>query len=327
MSFSRVSQRGLPIRSSNARMKRSLDPESSLRWTCKSVRNLADELKRQGHRISYPVVAELLHELGYSLQSNRNTKEGSPHPDRNRQFEYINARVERAIGEKQPVISVDTKKKELRGDFKNPGSVWRPKGAPEKVRVHDFRVPEWWRVAPYRVYDLAENNGWVSVGLDHDTASFAVEAIRRWWHAMGQERYPDAQQLLITADGGGNNGSRLRLWRLELQKLADETGLIIAVSHFTPGTSKWNKIEHRLFSFISKNWRGQPLTSLEVIVSLIAATTTKKGLKVHAAIDDSSYPPGAKVSNSAMQEIHLLRDPFHGEWNYEIHPRGGNVIS
>ena len=297
------------------------DPESSLRWTCKSVRNLADELKRQGHKISYPVVAELLHELGYSLQSNRKTKEGSAHPDRNQQFEHINARVEHAIGRKQPVISVDTKKKELVGDFKNNGSDWRPKGEPEKVRMHDFAIPELGRVAPYGVYDLAANSGWVSVGLDHDTASFAVETIRRWWHAMGQEKYPQAKQLVITADGGGSNGSRLRLWKLELQKLADETGLIIAVSHFPPGTSKWNKIEHRLFSFISKNWRGQPLTSLEVIVSLIAATTTKKGLKVHAEIDDSTYPPGAKVSDSAMKEIHLRRDQFHGEWNYEIHPR------
>ena len=303
------------------------DPESSLRWTCKSVRNLADELKRQGHKISYPVVAELLHELGYSLQSNRKTKEGSTHPDRNQQFEYINARVERAISGKQPVISVDTKKKELVGDFKNPGADWRPKGEPEKVRMHDFPIPELGRVAPYGVYDLAANSGWVSVGLDHDTASFAVETIRRWWHAMGQERYPEAKQLLITADGGGSNGSRLRLWKLELQKLADETGLIIAVSHFPPGTSKWNKIEHRLFSFISKNWRGQPLISLEVIVSLIAATTTKKGLKVHASIDDSTYPAGAKVSDSEMKEINLRRDTFHGEWNYEIHPRGEIVIS
>ena len=303
------------------------DPESSLRWTCKSVRNLADELKRQGHKISYPVVAELLHELGYSLQSNRKTKEGSTHPDRNQQFEYINARVERAISGKQPVISVDTKKKELVGDFKNSGADWRPKGEPERVRMHDFPIPELGRVAPYGVYDLAANSGWVSVGLDHDTASFAVETIRRWWHAMGQERYPEAQQLIITADGGGSNGSRLRLWKLELQKLADETGLLIAVSHFPPGTSKWNKIEHRLFSFISKNWRGQPLTSLEVIVSLIAATTTKKGLKVHAVIDDSTYPAGTKVSDSAMKEINLQRDPFHGEWNYEIRPRREMVIS
>jgi len=302
------------------------DPESSLRWTCKSVRNLSDELKRQGHKISYPVVAELLHELGYSLQSNRKTKESSTHPDRNQQFEYINARVERAISGKQPVISVDTTKKELVGDFKNSGSDWRPKGQPEKVRMHDFAIPELGRVAPCGVYDLAANSGWVSVGLDHDTASFAVETIRRWWHAMGQEKYPEAKQLIITADGGGSNGSRLRLWKLELQKLADETGLIIAVSHFPPGKSKWNKIEHRLFSFISKNWRGQPLTSLEVIVSLIAATTTRKGLKVHAAIDDSTCPAGARVSDSAMKEINLRRDPFHGEWNYGIRLRGDNVI-
>jgi transposase len=303
------------------------DPESSLRWTCKSVRNLADELNKQGHKISYPVVAELLHELGYSLQSNRKTKEGSAHPDRNQQFEHINARVERAMSAKQPVISVDTKKKELVGDFKNPGADWRPKGEPEKVRVHDFAIPELGRVAPYGVYDLAANSGWVSVGIDHDTASFAVETIRRWWHAMGQERYPEAKQLLITADGGGSNGSRLRLWKLELQELADETGLTIGVSHFPPGTSKWNKIEHRLFSFISKNWRGQPLTSLEVIVSLISATTTKKGLKVRGAIDNSTHPAGAKVPDSAMKEINLHRDPFHGEWNYEIHPRSGTVIS
>ena len=302
------------------------DPQSSLRWTCKSVRNLADELNRQGHDISYPVVAELLHELGYSLQSNRKTKEGASHPDRNQQFEYINARVERAINLRQPVISVDTKKKELVGDFKNNGVDWRPKGEPERVRTHDFAIPELGRVAPYGVFDLAANSGWVSVGLDHDTASFAVETIRRWWQAMGQEKYPHAKRLLITADGGGSNGSRLRLWKLELQKLATETNLVIAVSHFPPGTSKWNKIEHRLFSFISKNWRGQPLTSLEVIVSLIAGTTTRKGLKVHAEIDDGTYPQGTKVSNSAMEEINLQRDEFHGGWNYEIHPGAGTVI-
>jgi len=303
------------------------DPESSLRWTCKSVRNLADELQQQGHAVSYPVVAELLHHLGYSLQSNRKTKEGASHADRNQQFEYINARVERSIGLRQPVISVDTKKKELVGDFKNNGSTWRPKGKPEQVRVHDFKIPELGRVAPYGVYDLAENSGWVSVGLDHDTASFAVETIRRWWYAMGQEKYPQATRLLITADGGGSNGSRLRLWKLELQKLADETGLVIAVSHFPPGTSKWNKIEHRLFSFISKNWRGQPLTSLEVIVSLIAGTTTKKGLKVHAEINDHAYPAGTRVSDSAMAGINLKRDDFHGDWNYAIHPAVDNVIS
>jgi transposase len=254
------------------------DPESCLRWTCKSVRRLAEELKQRGHQVSYPVVAELLHEMEYSLQGNRKTKEGASHPDRNAQFEHINAKVLRYIGLKQPVISVDTKKKELVGDFNNGGQDWRPKGNPQKVRVHDFVIPELGRAAPYGVYDLAHNTGWVSVGVDHDTASFAVETIRRWWHAMGQEKYPQATRLLITADGGGSNGSRLRLWKLELQMLADEIGITIAVSHFPPGTSKWNKIEHRLFSFISKNWRGQPLTSLKVIVSLIAGTSTKKGL-------------------------------------------------
>jgi transposase len=297
------------------------DPESCLRWTCKSVRKLAEELEQMGHEVSYPVVAELLHEMEYSLQSNRKTKEGDSHPDRDAQFAYINTKVQRYVGLKQPVISVDTKKKELVGDFKNSGAEWRPKGKPEKVRVHDFLVPELGRAAPYGVYDLAQNTGWVSVGVDHDTASFAVETIRRWWHAMGKDKYPQAQRLLITADGGGSNGSRLRLWKLELQMLADETRLAIAVSHFPPGTSKWNKIEHRLFSFISKNWRGQPLTSLKVIVSLIAGTTTRKGLKVHAEIDARSYPAGIKVPDAEMEKIYLRRDDFHGDWNYEILPR------
>jgi len=296
-------------------------PESCLRWTCKSVRRLAEELEQMGHQVSYPVVAELLHEMEYSLQANRKTKEGDSHPDRNAQFEHINAKVQQYIGLRQPVISVDTKKKELVGDFKNSGQNWRPKGNPEKVRVHDFVIPELGRAAPYGVYDLAQNIGWVSVGVDHDTASFAVETIRRWWHAMGQEKYPQAKRLLITADGGGSNGSRVRLWKLELQKLADETGLAIAVSHFPPGTSKWNKIEHRLFSFISKNWRGKPLTSLKVIVSTIAGTTTRKGLKVHAEINDRSYPVGIKVSDSEMAQVNLRRDEFHGEWNYEILPK------
>ena len=297
------------------------DPESCLRWTCKSVRKLAEELEGMGHHVSYPVVAELLHELEYSLQANRKTKEGNDHPDRNAQFEHINARVQQYIDRKQPVISVDTKKKELVGNFKNGGQEWRPKGTPEKVRAHDFLIPELGRAAPYGVYDLAQNTGWVSVGVDHDTASFAVETIRRWWHAMGAEKYPNAKRLLITADGGGSNGSRLRLWKLELQMLADETGLAIAVSHFPPGTSKWNKIEHRLFSFISKNWRGQPLTNLKVIVSLIAGTTTKKGLKVHAEINDRTYPAGIKAGDAEMARINLQRDGFHGEWNYEILPR------
>jgi hypothetical protein len=296
-------------------------PETCLRWTCKSVRKLADELNRMGHQVSDPVVAELLHELEYSLQANRKTTEGDSHPDRNAQFEFIDRRVQAYLALRQPVISVDTKKKELVGDFKNAGQEWRPKGDPEKVRVHDFAIPDLGRAAPYGVYDLASNTGWVSVGVDHDTASFAVETIRRWWYAMGQETYPRAEKLLITADGGGSNGSRVRLWKLELQRLADETGLTIGVSHFPPGTSKWNKIEHRLFSFISKNWRGQPLTSLKVIVNLIAGTTTKKGLKVHAEIDGSSYPAGVKVLDSEMTKIRLHRDAFHGEWNYEILPR------
>jgi transposase len=303
------------------------DPESSLRWTCKSVRRLAEELGQMGHSVSYPVVAELLHELDYSLQANRKTKEGDSHPDRNAQFEHINTRVQHYLGRKQPVISVDTKKKELVGDFKNSGQDWKPKGKPAEVRVHDFVIPELGRAAPCGVYDLAQNIGWVSVGVDHDTASFAVETIRRWWYAMGKEIYPQAQRLLITADGGGSNGSRQRLWKLELQTLADETGLAIAVSHFPPGTSKWNKIEHRLFSFISKNWRGKPLTSLKVIVSLIAGTTTRKGLKVHAEIDDRPYPAGIKVADVEMAQIRLRRDEFHGEWNYEIMPRADTVIS
>ena len=296
-------------------------PETCLRWTCKSVRKLAEELNRLGHQVSYPVVAQLLHELDYSLQANRKTKEGDSHPDRDAQFEYIDNRVQAYLALRQPVISVDTKKKELVGDFKNAGQQWRPKGDPEKVRVYDFAIPELGRAAPYGVYDLAYNTGWVSVGVDHDTASFAVETIRRWWYAMGQEKYPRAEKLLITADGGGSNGSRVRLWKLELQRLADETRLVIAVSHFPPGTSKWNKIEHRLFSFISKNWRGKPLTSLKVIVNLIAGTTTKKGLKVRAAIDAASYPAGVKVPDSEMAEIQLHRHAFHGEWNYDILPR------
>ena len=296
-------------------------PGTCLRWTCKSVRKLAEELNRMGHRVSYPVVAELLHEMDYSLQANRKTREGDSHPDRNGQFDYIDKKVQDYLARRQPVISVDTKKKELVGDFRNAGQEWRPKKDPEKVRVHDFVIPERGRAAPYGVYDLAHNTGWVSVGVDHDTASFAVETIRRWWSAMGQEKYPRAEQLLITADGGGSNGSRVRLWKLELQRLADQTGLAIAVSHFPPGTSKWNKIEHRLFSFISKNWRGQPLTSLKVIVNLIAGTTTQKGLKVHAELDAARYPAGVKVPDSEMAEIRLQRDAFHGEWNYEILPR------
>jgi hypothetical protein len=281
---------------------------------------LAEELGKQGHVISYPIVAGLLRELGYSLQANRKTTEGAGHPDRNAQFEYINRKVQRFFASNQPVISVDTKKKELVGDFKNGGRELRPKGNPEDVRVHDYLIPELGRATPYGIYDLAQNTGWVSVGVDHDTAAFAVESIRRWWQSMGQPVYPKAHRLLITADAGGSNGPRLRLWKVELQKLADETGLRIAVSHFPPGTSKWNKIEHRLFSFISQNWRGKPLLSFEVIVNLIAATTTAKGLKIHAELDSGTYPAGTKIDDHELAGVRLRRDKFHGDWNYEIHP-------
>ena len=297
------------------------DPESPLRWTCKSVRNLTAELKRMNHVVSHQVVADLLHKLGYSLQANSKTKEGTNHPDRNAQFEHLNGKVKWCLSRKEPVISVDTKKKELVGEFKNGGSELRPKGDPVKVRVHDFIDKELGRATPYGIYDIGRNSGWVSVGIDHDTAEFAVESIRRWWRSMGREAYPKATRLLITADSGGSNGSRLRLWKLELQKLADETRLRIAVCHFPPGTSKWNKIEHRLFSFISKNWRGKPLTSLQVIVSLIAATTTATGLKVHSELDTASYQPGIKVSDKDVSAINLRRDKFHGDWNYEVHPQ------
>jgi transposase len=297
------------------------DPESPLRWTCRSVRNLEAELKNKGHAVSHQVVADLLHELDYSLQANRKTNEGASHPDRNAQFEYVNNKVKQYLGGKEPVISVDTKKKELIGDFKNTGKELRPKGDPEKVRVHDFLIPELGRANPYGIYDIGLNVGWVSVGVDHDTAEFAVESIRRWWRSMGQQAYPKSTSLLITADGGGSNGSRVRLWKLELQKFADESALSIAVCHFPPGTSKWNKIEHRLFSRITQNWRGKPLVSLEVIVSLIAATRTTTGLKVHSELDTRAYPKGVKVSDQEIAQLNLHRDQFHGEWNYEIHPR------
>ena len=301
------------------------DPESPLCWTCKSVRQLTAELKRMKHSVSHQVVANLLHALGYSLQGNRKTKEGSKHPDRNAQFEHLNGKVKWCLGRRQPVISVDTKKKELVGDFSNKGQEWRPKGEPEKVRVHDFLDKELGRATPYGIYDVGSNSGWVSVGMDHDTAEFAVETIRRWWRTMGQPAYPKATRLLITADGGGSNGSRLRLWKLELQKLADESGLRIVVCHFPPGTSKWNKIEHRLFSYISQNWRGKPLRSFETIVSLIAATTTT-GLKVHAELNTETYQAGIKVSDEELERINIHRDKFHGDWNYEIRPRSASQI-
>jgi hypothetical protein len=296
------------------------DPTSALRWTCKSLKQLARELDQQGHTISHVSTGVLLKEMGYSLQGNRKTLEGSSHPDRNAQFEYINSKTQAALSEAQPVISVDTKKKELVGQYKNGGREWMPQGSPEQVKVHDFVDKELGRANPYGVYDVANNNAWVSVGTDHDTASFAVATIRRWWLAMGQSAYPAARELMIMADGGGSNGSRVRLWKLELQQLADELGLTIRVSHFPPGTSKWNKIEHRLFSFISLNWRGRPLVSHEVIVNLIAATTTQKGLRVRAAIDDAPYQKGIKVTDAEFTTIRITPDAFHGDWNYAISP-------
>lgn len=300
------------------------DPESPLRWTSKSVRHLAKELQHMGHQTSPRMVAKILHDLGYSLQANRKTLEGSSHPDRNAQFEHINRQAQEYFAASDPVISVDTKKKELVGEFKNGGREWHPKGSPEKVKVHDFVDPELGRAIPYGVYDLAANNGWVSVGVDHDTSSFAVETIRRWWRSMGRQRYPNAKRLLITADGGGSNGSRVRLWKVELQKLADELGIPVAVSHFPPGTSKWNKIEHRLFSFISQNWRGKPLVSHEVIVNLITSTKTKTGLTVRAQLDTEEYQTGRQVSEEELAKIDLRRDSFHGNWNYAIFPRENN---
>lgn len=282
---------------------------------------LSRELSEQGHVISPVSVSALLKDMGYSLQGNRKTLEGASHPDRNAQFEFINDKTQSALAAAQPVISVDTKKKELVGRYKNGGKEWMPAGQPEQVKVHDFVDAELGRANPYGVYDVATNTGWVSVGTDNDTASFAVATIRRWWFSMGQAIYPAATELMIMADGGGSNGSRVRLWKLELQGLADELSLDIRVSHFPPGTSKWNKIEHRLFSHISMNWRGQPLVSHEVIVNLIAATTTRKGLRVQAAIDDAQYKKGVKVTNSEFATIQIARDDFHGEWNYVISPR------
>ena len=297
------------------------DPQSALRWTSKSVRRLTDELRSMGHKASHTLVRSLLKELGYSLQGNRKSREGTEHPDRDDQFRHINRQVRSKQRRKQPVISVDTKKKELVGDFKNPGKEWRPSAEPEIVRVHDFIIPELGKAVPYGVYDLTRNAGWVNVGIDHDTASFAVNSIRRWWSKMGRPAYPEAEELLITADAGGSNGARNRLWKLELQKFADATGLAITVCHFPPGTSKWNKIEHRLFSYISKNWRGQPLTSLATIVNLISHTTTATGLRVRCELDKRKYPQGKKVTNAQMEELNIKRHRFHGDWNYTISPR------
>jgi hypothetical protein len=296
------------------------DPESPLRWTCKSTRRLADELSRGGHEVGYRTVAWLLHEAGYSLQANRKTREGNQHPDRNAQFEYINAQATRFQKRRQPVISVDTKKKELVGDFRNGGREWRPEGEPEKVRVHDFMDPNLGRAIPYGVYDVTNNQGWVNVGITHDTAYFAAASIRRWWEGMGASRFPRAERLLITADGGGSNSSRTRLWKVALQKLADDIDLTLTVSHFPPGTSKWNKVEHRLFSFITNNWRGKPLVSHQAIVNLIAGTRTSKGLIVQAALDENTYETGIEVTDEQMAALNLTRANFHGEWNYTIKP-------
>jgi hypothetical protein len=304
------------------------DPESPLRWTCKSVRRLAAELRSRGHKVSHSLVAELREDMGYSLQANRKTREGSDHPDRDAQFEYINAQVQSALAKGEPAISVDTKKKELVGDFKNAGREWQPRGQPEEVRVHDFKLKELGRAAPYGVYDIGENAGWVGVGTDHDTAEFAVATIRNWWRSMGRPIYPRARGLLITADGGGSNGSRLRLWKTELQRFADELALPITVCHFPPGTSKWNKIEHRLFSFITQNWRGKPLVSHEVIVNLIAETKTDAGLRVHAELDASQYPLGRKVTDGELAVVNIQPHDFHGDWNYTIAPsENGTFIS
>lgn len=296
------------------------DPESPLRWTCKSTARLADELTRQRHPVSDRTVAALLKQSGYSLQANRKSREGSSHPDRNAQFEFINSQVKSFQRRRQPVISVDTKKKELVGDFKNSGREWRPQGTPEDVRVHDFLDKKLGKAIPYGVYDLASNEGWVSVGITHDTARFAVASIRRWWTEMGAARFPKGKDLMITADGGGSNSSRNRLWKVALQNLADELGLTLHVCHFPPGTSKWNKIEHRLFSFITQNWRGKPLVSHQAIVNLIASTTTRTGLVVKAALDTNHYETRIKVADAELQQVNLKRNVFHGEWNYTISP-------
>jgi hypothetical protein len=297
------------------------DPESPLRWTCRSTWNLAEELTRQHHPVSPRTVAALLHHAGYSLQANRKTREGASHPDRNAQFEYLNGLVRRFLKRGQPAISVDTKKKELVGDFKNGGREWHPRGQPQDVRVHDFLDKNLGKAIPYGVYDIVNNQGWVSVGIDHDTAQFAANSIRRWWNQMGRRRFPGASELLITADGGGSNGSRSRLWRVSLQALADELDLKLRVCHFPPGTSKWNKIEHRMFSFITQNWRGKPLVSHQAIVNLIASTTTRTGLVLKAALDTNQYDLAIKVSDAELSTLRLTPDSFHGDWNYSIRPR------
>ena len=296
------------------------DPMSALRWTCKSTHHLAAELKKKSHQVSQRTVCDLLSQMHYSLQSTRKTREGGKHEDRDAQFMHIAKTVAHYQASGNPVISVDTKKKELIGDFKNAGKEWQPAGTPEEVRVYDFIDPELGKVAPYGVYDLTNNNGWVNVGIDHDTAEFAVESIRRWWLEMGKAVYPKAGQLLITADCGGSNGYRVRLWRRELQKLADEQQLSIQICHFPPGTSKWNKIEHRMFCHITANWRGRPLVSREVVVNLIGSTTTTQGLHIKAALDENTYAAGIKVSDEEIAALNIERDAFHGEWNYRVLP-------
>jgi Rhodopirellula transposase DDE domain len=295
-------------------------PESPLRWTCKSTRKLAAELCRQNHAVSDRTVAALLVQTGYSLQANRKTREGKDHPDRNAQFEYINRQVQAMQRRGQPVVSVDTKKKELVGEYKNPGQEWLPQGQPQEVKTHDFPDPKQGKAIPYGVYDLANNQGWVSVGIDHDTAQFAAQSILRWWDDMGAKRFPRAKELMITADGGGSNGSRNRLWKVALQDLANKLQMRLRVRHFPPGTSKWNKIEHRLFCFVTSNWRGHPLTTYQAIVNLIANTTTKTGLLVRAALDTNQYEIGIKVSDEELARVRLAPDTFHGEWNYSIAP-------
>jgi len=296
------------------------DPQSPLRWTCKSTRTLAKQLSKKQHPISHTKVAQILHSLNYSLQSNRKTEEGADHPDRDAQFQHINAQVSQSMEQGQPVISVDTKKKELIGNYANDGQQWLAAKEPINVQGHDFPNPDIPRAYPYGIYDLARNAGFVNVGTDHDTGEFAVASIRGWWRQEGKKLYPQATKLLITADGGGSNGSRLRLWKVELQKLANETGLAISVCHFPPGTSKWNKVEHRLFSFITSNWRGEPLIDYETIVNLIANTTTAKGLKVKCRLDRRKYPTGRRIGDEEMRRVNVVRNTFHGEWNYVIEP-------
>jgi len=303
------------------------DPMSPLRWTCKSTYRLADELQRMGHAVSQRTVCHLLTQMDYSLQSTRKTREGGQHEDRDAQFAHIAQMVAAYQAGSEPVISVDTKKKELIGDFKNAGKEWQPKGTPEEVRVHDFIDPDLGKVAPYGVYDLTANAGWVNVGIDHDTAEFAVESIRRWWREMGEETYPCARRLLITADCGGSNGHRVRLWRRELQKLADQLDLTIQVCHFPPGTSKWNKIEHRMFCHITANWPDRPLISRQVVVNLIGCTTTHDGLRIKAGLDENAYTKGTKVTDEELANLAIERDAFHGEWNYRLLPRNQHAQS